>query len=46
LRKSKRAYDSGIRIREVGSDGQQRVLTDSERAQRTASVDKALADCR
>jgi hypothetical protein len=46
LRKSKRAYDSGIRIREVGSDGQQRVLTDSERTQRTASVDKALADCR
>ena len=46
MRKSKQAYDSGIRIKEVGKDGQQRVLTDGERAQRTAGIDKALADCR
>jgi hypothetical protein len=46
MRKSKRAYDSGIRIKEVGKDGQQRVLTDSERGQRMAGLDKALADCR
>lgn len=46
MRQSKRAYDSGIRIKEVGKDGQQRVLTDDARAQRTAGIDKALADCR
>ena len=46
MRKSKRMVDSGIRIKEVGNDGQQRVLTDSERAQRSATADKALADCR
>ena len=46
MRKAKRMADSGIRIKEVGNDGQQRVLTDSERAQRSATADKALADCR
>ena len=46
MHKSKRMVDSGIRIKEVGQDGQPRVLTDSERAQRSASVDKALTDCR
>lgn len=46
LRKTKRAYDSGIRIAEVGADGQQRFLGDAERTRRTARLDKALADCR
>ena len=46
MRKSKRAVESGIRIKEVGKDGQQRVMTDNERAQRTAGIDRALADCR
>lgn len=46
MRKSKRMAESGIRISEVGEDGQKRFITDSERAQRTASIDKALAGCR
>lgn len=46
MRSSKRMIDSGIRIKEVDKDGQQRVLTDGERAQRSAGIGKALEDCR
>ncbi|MFC4929725.1 DUF4124 domain-containing protein [Massilia sp. GCM10023247] len=46
MRKSKRMTESGVRISEVGEDGQKRFITDSERAQRAASIDKALAGCR
>ena len=46
MRKSKRMTESGIRISEVGEDGQKRFITDSERAQRAASIDRALAGCR
>jgi len=46
LRKSKRLVDSGVRIAEMGADGQQRFLGDAERAQRTADLDKTLAACR
>lgn len=46
MRKNKRMYESGIRIADVGPDGQQRFIDDSERAQRQASADRALRDCR
>lgn len=46
MRNSKRMTDSGIRIAEVGADGRQRFLSDSERAERAAGIDKALAGCR
>ena len=46
MRKAQRTYAAGVPIRELGSDGQQRVLADGERARRTADIDRALADCR
>ena len=46
MRKAQRTYASGVPIREVGSNGQQRVLAEGERARRTADIDRALADCR
>ncbi|MFC5461002.1 DUF4124 domain-containing protein [Massilia niabensis] len=46
MRNSKRMYEAGARVAAVGSDGKQRFLDDSERAERAAAIDKALADCR
>jgi hypothetical protein len=45
-RKVKRTYESGMRIADVGEDGKQRFITDSERAERLANMNKALKDCR
>ncbi|MFC5512053.1 DUF4124 domain-containing protein [Massilia jejuensis] len=45
-RRRKRVLDSGIRIGDIDDKGEKRYLSDSERAARTAAVDKALADCR
>ena len=44
-RKVKKMYDSGIRIADVGEDGQRRFLSDGERADRVANMNKALRDC-
>ena len=46
VRKAKRMYDSGIRIAEVGLDGQKRYLSDAERAQRSARANALAAECR
>lgn len=46
VRKAKLMYDSGIRVAEVGLDGQKRYLTDAERAQRSARANAMAADCR
>jgi len=45
-RKAKQTYDSGVRISDVGPDGQKRYLSDAERAQRSARANAAVADCR
>jgi len=45
-RKVRRMYDSGIRVADVGEDGQRRFLSDSEKAERVANMNKALKDCR
>ncbi|MEW6371730.1 MAG: DUF4124 domain-containing protein [Pseudomonadota bacterium] len=46
VRKAKQMYDSGIRVAEVGPDGQKRYLTDAERAQRSARAGAMAAECR
>lgn len=46
VRKAKQMYDSGIRVAEVGPDGQKRYLTDTERAQRSARAGAMAAECR
>lgn len=46
VRKAKQMYDSGIRVAEVGQDGQKRYLTDAERAQRSARAGAMAAECR
>ena len=38
--------DSGIRIADVGADGQKRYLNDAERAQRSARANAMAAECR
>lgn len=45
-RKAKLMYDSGIRVAEVGLDGQKRYLSDAERAQRSARANAMAAECR
>lgn len=46
VRKAKLMYDSGIRVAEVGLDGQKRYLSDTERAQRSARANAMAAECR
>ena len=46
VRKAKQMYDSGIRVAEVGPDGQKRYLTNAERAQRSARAGAMAAECR
>ena len=46
VRKAKQMYDSGIRVAEVGPDGQKRYLSDAERAQRSARAGAMAAKCR
>lgn len=46
VRKGRQMYDSGIRVAEVGPDGQKRYLTDAERAQRSARAGAMAAECR
>lgn len=46
VRKAKLMYDSGIRVAEVGLDGQKRYLSDAERAQRSARANAMAAQCR
>ena len=46
MRKARQLYDSGIRVAEVGPDGQKRYLTDAERAQRSARAGAMAAECR
>lgn len=46
VRKAKLMYDSGLRVAEVGLDGQKRYLNDAERAQRSARANAMAAECR
>ncbi|WP_313706450.1 DUF4124 domain-containing protein [Massilia sp.] len=46
VRKAKLMFDSGIRVAEVGLDGQKRYLSDAERAQRSARANAMAAECR
>jgi len=45
VRKAKQMYDSGIRISDIGPDGQKRYLNDAERAQRSARAAAMAAEC-
>jgi hypothetical protein len=45
VRKAKQMYDSGIRIAEMGPDGQKRYLSDAERTQRSARAGAMAAEC-
>jgi len=44
-RKAKAMYDSGIRISDIGADGQKRYLNDAERAQRSARASTMASAC-
>ena len=46
VRKAKQMYDSGIRISDIGPDGQKRYLSDAERAERGARASAMAAECR
>ncbi|QNA89318.1 DUF4124 domain-containing protein [Massilia sp. Dwa41.01b] len=46
VRSVSRLYDSGIRISEVGPDGEKRFISDAERAERKARADAAMSECR
>ena len=46
VRKNQRVIDSGIRIVDVGADGQRRFLGDAERAAATRRNAQELAECR
>ncbi|MCC2962715.1 DUF4124 domain-containing protein [Massilia sp. IC2-278] len=46
VRRAKQMLDSGIRIADVGADGQKRYLNDAERAQRSARANAMAAECR
>jgi type IV secretory pathway VirB10-like protein len=46
VRKNQRVIDSGIRIVDVGADGQRRFLGDAERAAVTRRNAQELAECR
>jgi type IV secretory pathway VirB10-like protein len=45
-RKNQRVIESGIRIADIGADGQRRYLSDAERAAAAERNAKQLADCR
>lgn len=45
VRRAKQMLDSGIRIADVGADGQKRYLNDAERAQRSARANAMAAEC-
>lgn len=46
LRKSQRMYQSGMRIADIGPDGQRRFLNDAERAAAAERNAKQLGECR
>jgi len=46
VRKTQRAYQSGVRIAEVGPDGQKRYLSDAERAAGNERATQQAKDCR
>ncbi|QOL48468.1 DUF4124 domain-containing protein [Massilia litorea] len=46
LRKHKRLYDSGIRIADVGADGQKRFVSDAERAALAERTASEMKECR
>jgi hypothetical protein len=46
LRKNTRMLESGIRIGDIGPDGQHRYLNDAERAARSEANARQLRDCR
>jgi hypothetical protein len=46
LRKLKRLYDSEIRMTEMGSDGQQRFVSDAERAALAERTASRMSECR
>jgi hypothetical protein len=46
VRKNQRMYESGIRIADVGADGQKRYLSDAERAAASERAARQLKDCR
>lgn len=46
LRKHQRMAESGIRITDIGPDGQKRFLSDAERAAASARAAQKLKDCR
>lgn len=46
VRRAKQMLDSGIRIADIGADGQKRYLNDAERAQRSARANAMAAECR
>ena len=46
LRKHQRMVESGIRIADVGADGQKRYLSDAERAAASERAARQLKDCR
>jgi hypothetical protein len=45
-RKNQRMYSSGVRIADLGPDGQQRFLSDAERAAASERAAQQLKDCR
>jgi len=46
VRANQRMYASGIRISEIGADGQRRFLSDAERAAGSARTEQQLSECR
>jgi len=46
VHRARQMLDSGIRIADVGADGQKRYLNDAERAQRSARANAMAAECR
>jgi len=46
VRKNQRMYASGMRISEIGTDGQRRFLSDAERAAGSARTEQQLSECR
>lgn len=46
VRKNQRVIESGIRIADIGADGQRRYLSDAERAAAAERNTKQLAECR
>ena len=46
LRKNQRLYESGVKIADVGPDGQKRFLSDAERAALSERTARQMGDCR